>query len=60
MLQVQKMCKLIDEYQIGESLIVDGKLELNNIYLDNNYVYAYCLKDIYGNNLWTNKTIVNK
>lgn len=52
--------KLIDEYQIGESLIVDGKLELNNIYLDNNYVYAYCLKDIYGNNLWTNKTIVNK
>ena len=52
--------KLIDEYQIGESLIADGKLELNNIYLDNNYVYAYCLKDIYGNNLWTNKTIVNK
>lgn len=52
--------KLIDEYQIGESLIVNGKLELNNVYLDNNYVYAYCLKDIYGNNLWTNKTIVNK
>lgn len=52
--------KLIDEYQINDSLIVNGDLNLYNVYLDNNYVYAYCLKDIYGNNLWSPKTMVNK
>lgn len=51
--------QLIDEYQIGDVLTVNGKLQINNIYLDNDYVYAYCLKDIYGNNLWTSKTVVN-
>lgn len=51
---------LIDEYQINDSLIVSGKLELANVYLDNNYVYAYCLHDIYGNNLWTPKTVVGE
>lgn len=51
---------LIDEYQINDSLIVSGKLELANIYLDNDYVYAYCLHDIYGNNLWTPKTVCVK
>lgn len=48
---------LIDEYQINDSLIVSGELELANIHLDNDYVYAYCLQDVYGNNLWTPKTI---
>ena len=51
---------LIDEYQINDSLIVKGELKLANVYLDNSYVYAYCLKDIYGNNLWTPKTVVVK
>ena len=49
-----------DEYQINDSLIVKGELKLANVYLDNSYVYAYCLKDIYGNNLWTNITTINK
>ena len=52
--------KFVDEFQINDPLIVDGKLELYNVYLDNNYVYAYCFKDIYGNNLWTPKTVVKK
>lgn len=52
--------KFVDEFQINDSLIVDGKLELYNVYLDNDYVYAYCFKDIYGNNLWTPKTVVKK
>ena len=52
--------KFIDEYQIGDTLIVDGELELNNIYLDNNYIYTYCFKDYYGNNMYTPKQEVNK
>lgn len=49
----------IDEYQINDTLIVDGTLDIYNVYLDNNYVYAYCFKDYYGNNMWTEKTVVN-
>ena len=52
--------EFVDEFMLGDPLIVKGPLELNNIYLDNDYVYAYCLKDIYGNNLWTPKTVVKK
>ena len=46
------------EYQIGDTLIVDGELQLNNIYLDNNYLYTYCFKDVYGNKMYTPKTEV--
>jgi len=47
---------LVDEFEIGEPLIVNGELELSNVYLDNNYVYSYCFTDIYGNKMWTPKT----
>jgi len=50
----------VAEYQIGESLIVEDKLELANVHLDNSYVYSYCFKDIYGNNMWTDKTVVER
>lgn len=50
----------VDEYQIGDTLIVNGELELNNIYLDNNYLYTYCFKDVYGNEMYTPKTEVKK
>ena len=49
----------VDEFQIGDTLIVNGGLSLNNVHLDNDYVYAYCLRDIYGSNMWTPKTEVN-
>lgn len=49
-----------NEYQLGDSLIVNGSLELNNIYLDNDYIYTYCIKDYYGNNMWTEKQEVRK
>ena len=48
----------VDEYQIGDTLTVDGELSLSNVHLDNNYIYSYCLRDIYGNNMWTPKTVV--
>lgn len=50
----------INEYQLGDIYTVNGELELYNTGLDNNYVYTYCLTDIYGNNLWTPKTEVKK
>lgn len=50
----------INEYQIGDTLIVNGKLEVNDVYLDNNYIYTYCFEDIYGNKMWTPKTEVRK
>jgi len=49
----------VDEYQIGEPLIVVDKLELANVHLDNKYLYAYCFEDIYNNKMWTPKTIVD-
>lgn len=50
----------IDEYQIGDPLVVDGELEVNDIYLDNNYIYTYCFEDVYGNKMWTPKTEVKR
>lgn len=44
--------EFINKYILGDSLIVDGNLELNNINLQNDYVYSYCLTDIYGNKHW--------
>lgn len=49
----------VDEYQINDPLIVNGELNLANVYLDNDYVYSYCMQDVYGNSLWTPKTIIN-
>lgn len=50
----------IDTYKIGDTLIVDGPLTIENVYLDNNYVYAYAIEDIYKNTMWTQKKVVNK
>lgn len=52
--------QFIDEYQINDSYIVDGELKVYNINLDNDYLFSYCLRDIYGNDMWTPKTIVKK
>ena len=51
--------KFIDEYQLGDTFIVNGSMELYNTHLDNKYIYTYCFNDIYGNKLWTPKTEVN-
>lgn len=50
--------KFIDEYQINDVYKVNGDMKVYNIYLDNNYIYTYCFKDIYGNKMWTPKTVV--
>jgi len=49
----------VDEYEIGEPLIVEDKLELSNVFLNNKYVYTYCLIDYYGNKMWTPKTEID-
>ena len=51
--------QFVDEYQLGETMIVRGDLELYNKHIDNKCIYAYCFEDIYGNNLWTPKTDLN-
>lgn len=45
----------IDEYQINDPLIIENhnNITINNQYLDNKYVYTYCLTDLYNNNLYT-------
>ena len=50
--------KFIDEYQINDVYKVNGDMKVYNIYLDNDYIYTYCFKDIYGNRMWTPKTVV--
>lgn len=50
--------KFIDEYQINDVYKVNGDMKVYNIYLDNDYIYTYCFKDIYGNKMWTPKTVV--
>ena len=50
--------KFIDEYQINDVYKVNEDMKVYNIYLDNNYIYTYCFKDIYGNKMWTPKTVV--
>lgn len=50
--------KFIDEYQINDVYKVNGDMKVYNIYLDNDYTYTYCFKDIYGNKMWTPKTVV--
>lgn len=50
--------KFVDEYQLGDTFIVNGDLELYNTAIENKYVYTYCFNDIYGNKMWTPKTEV--
>lgn len=50
--------KFIDEYQINDVYKANGDMKVYNIYLDNDYIYTYCFKDIYGNKMWTPKTVV--
>lgn len=43
-----------DEYLLGDSLTVSGKLELANMKMDNTgYIATYRLTDIYNNHYWT-------
>ena len=51
--------KFVDEYKLGDTLIISGDLELYNSYVDENLLYAYCFKDVYGNKLWTPISYIN-
>jgi len=48
-----------DSYYIGQTIVVDGALEISDMELDLNggrVLYSYCLTDIYGNRMWTEQT----
>lgn len=47
--------ELLEECQLGNTLIVNGSLELYNTNISNDYVYTYCFLDHYGNKMWAKK-----
>ena len=44
----------LDSYMLGEQLIVDGELEISDVYVDGDAQLTYLFTDIYNQQHWTN------
>lgn len=43
----------LDSYMLGEQLIVDGELEISDVYVEEKVSYTYLFTDIYNQKYWT-------